>query len=135
MKEKIDYKENLWFEHLGCEGKHYLIGNPHTFPGRMWAWCPKKERTFFVSKSEMGSMSEQAESWIKGFLSGNQPSPPTNEEGDVDFDSKEYKTWSKAAELFLDTGYWWSGEVRKCENCETELLASELEDICSECQK
>ena len=85
MDNDLKYDSDLWFEHKGCEGKHYLIGNPHTFPVRMWAWCPKKETTFFVSKSQIGEMSLQTKYWIKGFLTGNQPKPPAEENEDVDF--------------------------------------------------
>lgn len=102
--ENID--EKIWFEYDGCEGRHYMIGNPHTFKGRMYAWCPKKERSFFVSKSEIIKMSVECEYWVKGFLSGNQPEPPTNSEGDVDFESKEYKAWADKVADFENSGYW-----------------------------
>lgn len=104
--EKTQYDENLWFEHKGCAGKHFLIGNPHTFPGRILAFCPKKDKTFFVSKNEIGNMSQQSDYWIKGFLIGNQPEPPTDENDDVDFGSKEYIEWTKKVKLFNETGDW-----------------------------
>lgn len=87
----MNIDEKIWFEHDGCVGNHYMIGNPHTFKGRMYAWCPKKEKSFFVSKSEILKMSVECEYWVKGFLSGNQPEPPTDSEGDVDFDQKNTK--------------------------------------------
>lgn len=102
----IKYDENLWFEHKGCKGKHYLIGNPHTFAGRMWAYCPIKDKTFFVSKTEIENMSSQSEYWIKGFLIGNQPAPPTDENDDVDYESKDYLDWTKKVEIFNETGVW-----------------------------
>lgn len=102
--ENID--EKLWFEYEVCEGKHYMIGNPHTFKGRMFAWCPKKERSFFISKSEILNMSVECEYWVKGFLCGNQPEPPTDSAGDVDFESKEYKAWTSKVEDFENSGYW-----------------------------
>ncbi|MDO1451752.1 hypothetical protein Q0590_36095 [Rhodocytophaga aerolata] len=100
------YDEKLWFFHKGCQGKHYLIGNPHTFKGRMWAWCEHKQRSFFVSKSEISECSEQTTYWIAGFLTGNEPSPPTDKEGDVNFESQEYKAWQKATQEFRQIGYW-----------------------------
>lgn len=101
-----EYDKALWFEHLGCSGKHYLIGNPHTVPGRMWAWCPKEQCTIFISKADMGKMSKSAEYWVNGFLSGNEPEPPVDEEGDIDFKSKAYKAWQRNCRQFTETGKW-----------------------------
>jgi len=106
MANKIIYDKNLWFEHEGCVGKHFLFGNPHTFPGRMWAWCPKKETSFCVSKSEIGEMSVQTSYWIKGFLIGNQPAPPTDENDNEDLEGKSYKDWLKQIDKFVKTGLW-----------------------------
>ncbi|OCA92605.1 hypothetical protein [Pseudobacillus wudalianchiensis] len=40
----IEFEKELWFELEGhCEGKHYIVGNPHTFNGRISAYCPQKE--------------------------------------------------------------------------------------------
>lgn len=39
-QEEID--EKLWIRTSGCEGLDYLVGNCHTFPGRMGAYCPRK---------------------------------------------------------------------------------------------
>lgn len=106
MTNDLIFDSDLWFEHNGCEGKHYLLGNPHTFPGRMWAWCPKKETAFCVSKSEIGEMSIQAKFWIKGFLIGNQPKPPLNKNNEVDYESQEYKDWKIKVDEFEETGLW-----------------------------
>lgn len=98
--------DNLWFYHKGCTGQHFLLGNPHTFPGRLYAWCPVRERSFYCSLQEMERMSEEARYWITGYLHGNQPEPPRDAEGDVDFESAAYQEWVKACELFLNTGNW-----------------------------
>src|SRR5579885_3193266 len=79
--EPPDYDEQLWFLQEGCDEKHFLIGNPHTFPGRMAAWCPKEQRGFCVSKSEMGECSRATRYWVEGFLRGNEPAYPTDEKG------------------------------------------------------
>ncbi len=100
------YDERLWFLHKGCDGKHYFISNPHTFPGRMLAWCPIRKTDFCVPKSEMEAISESAKYWIQGFLTGNQPNPPLDESGDVNFDSPEYKNWLIKIEEFGKTGDW-----------------------------
>lgn len=101
------FDENLWFMMENhCEGKHYLLGNPHTFKGRISAWCPQKKASFFFSKSEIGECSNEAHYWIKGFLAGNEPEPKTDENGDIDFESEEYKNWLKKVEDFRKTGIW-----------------------------
>jgi hypothetical protein len=73
--EEVELDEKLWFYHKGCEDKHYLLGNPHTHPGRMYAWCPKKKTVFCVSEVEMEDKSVESEYWIKGFLSGSEEIP------------------------------------------------------------
>ena len=107
MTDIPEIDENLWFlTKTHCEGKHFLLGNPHTFCGRFLAWCPNKEISFSVSKVEIEKLSTQSEYWIKGFLSGNEPQPPTDENNDVDFESVEYKNWLKQIEEFKKTGIW-----------------------------
>lgn len=106
MSEEIRIDENLWFYHHGCEGKHFLVSNPHTSPGRMWAWCPIKKSGFCVSKAEILESSLQTEYWVKGFLIGNQPAPPTNENEDVDLNSEPYKLWNLKVEEYEQTGNW-----------------------------
>jgi hypothetical protein len=134
MKGDLEFDENLWFSHKGCDGKHYLIGNPHTFYGRILAWCPKKETSFCVSISEIVNMSDYSKYWIDGFLRGNEPEPPTNSVGDVDFESKEYNKWGEEIELFNRTGYWYSAS-RNCEICGEEILKSEPDETCKNCKK
>lgn len=102
----LQYDEQLWFMHEGCEGKHFLIGNPHTFKGRMWAWCPIKQRTFFVSPPEMVEQSVEAKYWVDGFLHGNEPDPPKNSEGNTEFDSESYRNWQRQCEAFRSKGFW-----------------------------
>lgn len=94
----------LWFKHRGCTGLHFILGNPHTFPGRMLGWCEQKQRSFFFSKSEVEEASTEAYVWIDGFLCGNEPSAPINEDGDVDFESSEYQSWLNEMEHFRQTG-------------------------------
>ena len=136
MSSALPLNEKLWFT-MGshCAGKHYLLGNAHTFNGRMLAWCPLKEKSFYVSKTEMDDLSEEAQYWIKGFLSGNEPEPPVDDVGDMlAFDTPQYQFWLKATELFTETGYWYSGE-RQCESCGKDLLSSQIGDICDKCQQ
>ena len=98
------FKESQWFTYKGCSGRHFILGNPHTFRGRMMGWCPLKERSFFFSKSEVEEDSSEAAAWIEGFLAGNEPPPPRNGKGDVDFESAEYLAWAERAAEFRASG-------------------------------
>ncbi len=105
-KLSADIDLRLWFKHLGCTGKHYLLGNPHTVSGRMMAWCPKTERSIFVSKADIGSTSIAARYWIEGFLHGCEPAPPAGKDGPPDFESKQYKNWQRKTDAFRQSGTW-----------------------------
>lgn len=130
----IDFEKELWFEIEGhCEGKHYIFGNPHTFTGRISAYCPQKNVIFNVSLNEIINMSQESKYWIKGFLSGNEPAPPVDEEGDLLPPSdEEYINWERSIELFHKTGYWYA-EDRFCEVCEKKILYSWNKLKCDQC--
>lgn len=96
----------LWFMHAGCTGRHYLLGNAHTVPGRVLAWCPKEQRSLFVSKGDMRQMARATGFWLAGFLHGAEPPPPSGEEGPPDFASKEYARWKRATARFRESGSW-----------------------------
>jgi hypothetical protein len=98
------YNEKLWFLHQGCTGLHFVLGNPHTFPGRMLGWCVIKNRSFFFSKSSIGECSPETAAWVEGFLAGNEPPPPLNDDGDMDFESAHYKEWLAQMETFRNSG-------------------------------
>jgi hypothetical protein len=103
---KLEYDSKLWVELSHCEGKHYILGNPHTFPGRIMMWCPNKEVSFFMSKNEIQKCSKEAEYWIKGFLTGNEPEPPVGDDEMPDFESKEYSEWKDHIKEFHSKGIW-----------------------------
>ncbi len=108
MNVAPDFDEQLWFT-MGdcCPGKHYLIYNPHTFPGRMGAWCPVKRVSFCVSIAEVEECSSEARYWIEGFLKGNEPDAPMDDYGDyVLDDDPRYEQWRENVKQFSLTGYW-----------------------------
>ena len=105
MKEPI-FDKKLSFNHKGCEGPHYFLGNPHTFPGRILAWCPVKKQSFCVSKSEISNCSVEAEYWLKGFLIGNQPAPPLSNDKNPELTEKEIKNWKRKLTRFENEGTW-----------------------------
>lgn len=53
-----------------------------------------------VSLSEIDVMSPSASIWIRGFLAGNLPRPPTADDG------PELENWKVAAAHFQRTGDW-----------------------------
>lgn len=128
----IDDKK-LWFKISDCKGKHYFMGNPHTFHGRMLAWCPKKQNSFCVSKEEIIECSIESKYWIKGFICGNEPGPPKNKNNETAYETIKYKEWEKAIELFHETGFWYA-EKRVCPKCKKKRLPSEIGEFCDDCK-
>jgi hypothetical protein len=131
-----DVDARLWFLMAGCEGRHYLVdGNPHTFHGRMYFYCPPQNVYTRVSKSEIAECSDETKYFIRGFLSGNEPPPPRDDDQDLlDDGDPRFGQWRKAVDVFRDTGYWWSGDTRRCETCGSELLPSgPCDPPCLEC--
>lgn len=105
IPEDIDQK--LWFHHAGCTGRHFLLGNPHTVPGRIWAWCPVEEVSLFVSLSDIEETSPEAGYWLQGYLHGCEPGPPPEYYDDADGHlSPEYLRWKEAIAIFHQTGKW-----------------------------
>lgn len=134
--DKLDIDENLWFylKDEDCMGKHYIIGNPHTFHGRIMGFCPKKQESFYFSITEIESMSTEAEYWIKGYLSGNEPDAPIDEDGDTIFSGEEYDFWKESIQLFHRNGHWYSGDSF-CELCGKKLYNSWIGLVCENCSK
>ena len=109
MAAPPDLDRALWFEPGCCsEGQHYLHYNPHTFFGRMGAYCEAHDRTFNVSLSEIERASEESRYWIRGFLAGNEPPPPLDAEGFTidDLDDPRWDQWREAVAQFRATGAW-----------------------------
>ena len=101
-----EFDASLWFMHFGCSGRHYLLGNPHTVPGRMWSWCPRENCTHFVSLADIGRMSQASKYWGAGYLHGNEPQPPNGAGGPPDFGSSEDKRWQRNTRRFRPSGTW-----------------------------
>lgn len=140
MSKEIEYDKNLWFYHNGCEGQHYLIGNPHTHIGRMYAWCPINKTALCVSEHEMGDMSIESKYWIKGFLSGSEK----YEEDEVekykldpylDHLVKDGRKIKKVHVLYVD------GDAKLCDCCDEHktgvasirMICGDVSCICKEC--
>lgn len=97
-----DVDPELWFDTEQC-GRHYLLdGNPHTSPGRMYAYCAERGIRTRVSKGEISDCSAQTRYFVRGFLSGNEPAPP---ESDSPTEPAAL-AWNDVVARFRDTGYW-----------------------------
>jgi hypothetical protein len=75
LPDAIDRR--LWFVGERCGRRDYVYGNPHTFPGRIAAYCPHSDpryRGYNISVDEMGERSPETALWIAGYLHGNEPS-------------------------------------------------------------
>jgi hypothetical protein len=107
MTLPADIDQLLWIRTLVCEGPDYLFGNPHTFPGRMSAYCPHHQTDYSVSRSEIVDCSTEARWWVVGFLVGNEPPPPRDPDGEyVPTTDRRYRRWLDAARRFHEKGDW-----------------------------
>ncbi len=70
-----DYDPELWVILEGDESRCYLLGNAHTWPGRMVVWGEEIGRTFAASTYQVTDASDAARRWMDGFLHGNEPTP------------------------------------------------------------
>jgi hypothetical protein len=91
---------DLEFMSTHCSGWHFLVGNPHTFTGRMAAWCQDQQAEIAVSLSEMTYVSLGASFWIRGFLSGSEPPPLAA--GSLSAEA----AWERARREYRSTGEW-----------------------------
>jgi hypothetical protein len=101
-----DPDPRLWFEMTGCEGRHYLVDGTAHIRGRMYAYCPVKQIVTRVSKREIIASSDEAGYFMRGFLSGSEPPPPTDAERMIVEDQVEVDRWLRGVEARRQTGEW-----------------------------
>lgn len=81
------FDEDLYYlEECGDDKKlhkHYILGNAHTHPGRMQCYCTNQDLYICTSLCEMEQLSEKAKIWINGFLCGNEPSYPLEDNEEI----------------------------------------------------
>jgi hypothetical protein len=119
----------LWFRTKSCKGMHFFLANPHTGFGRLSAWCTEKRDSTYVSKSDIVDCSKEAAYFLKGFLSGQEPDAPIDDEGLPAFDTADYQAWLRARDLFQETGHW--GHCFKVRDvCGARLLPSNPQTAC-----
>lgn len=117
----------LWFEGSCGERDLFLTGQPHTFRGRMAAWCPLEAHGYNVSLSEMRSMSDATRYFVMGFLSGNEPSPPVDREGNTT--PQDLEAWRAATARFRRTREWFR-RWQTCSVCGAVLLPDRAAERC-----
>jgi hypothetical protein len=128
-----EFDEALWFLDEECTGKHYVLGNAHTFRGRIQAWCPTKEKSFFISSSEISECSRETKYFIRGFLAGQEPAPPVDDQGHLlPPEDEDFCAWRHATAQFRDTGLW-VDRIRFCDRCGVRLLPSTPTEACHQC--
>lgn len=102
LPEEID--PALWFpcRHDPTTRDYLYPSSWHTFPGRMGAYCAGRKVWFRASKMEIPDDAPAATKyWVRGFLAGNLPEPPSREiEGD------DLAQWNARAQAFFETGSW-----------------------------
>lgn len=127
--DQLDLDARLWFD-APCGGRDFLLaGQGHTFPGRMSAWCPDDAVSYSVSFGEMGLMSDETRYFVLGFLSGNEPGPPEDDDGNIG--PADLGAWRSATARFRRTGTW-RGRWRTCAICGCVLLPDSSADRCHE---
>lgn len=70
----VDFDRALWVEMGGERG--YIVGNAHTHRGRFLVCFPDRSEyvTMPVSLNELTAISAEARYWLRGFLTGYEPS-------------------------------------------------------------
>jgi len=109
MSAPADLDRRLWFEPGCCKDDvHFLHYNPHGDPGRMGAYCEAQDQSFSVSRSEIERCSSEAEIWVRGFLSGNEPPRPLEPDGFEinDLDDPRWERWRQGIAEFQRSGAW-----------------------------
>lgn len=96
----------LWFTSPLCGGRDYLAEvNPHTFPGRLEAFCPHESRSYSVSLADLVGASRECLIWAQAFVVGNEPDPP-NGPGIAPEDHPGHPAWKAGCLQYQKTGYW-----------------------------
>ena len=110
LSDRPDTDPDLWVEVEGTAGRCYILGNPHTFPGRFVTWSDHLGNSLYVSKGEVTSCSDDARRWIEGFLNGNEPAIAEYlgiariAADDLDDDDPGVERWRRALADFRSSG-------------------------------
>jgi hypothetical protein len=101
-----DVDPELWFYSERCHGRDYVFDSHwHTHPGRMAVFCPHSTEwpNYRISLSEMpADLPTATKYWVRGFLAGNLPRQPADDEDDT----PAMQRWREKALSFAREGYW-----------------------------
>ena len=109
MDEAPAYDERLWITRAGVDGRGYLLGNPHTYRGRMAVWFPAIDDQLYVSKCEVVDASPEAGAWIAGYLSGSEMDAHElfgPEMANAEDDDERWERWRGLLREYRETGDW-----------------------------
>ena len=73
--------------------------------------CPVKQIVTRISKYEITASSAEADYSLRGYLSGSEPAPPTDEEGLLVEDQAEVDAWLRRVKVWRQTGEWTGDET------------------------
>jgi hypothetical protein len=105
LPPEIDRRLRVRLAH--CDAPHYLVGNSHTFRGRMSAWCVALGQEISISKSDVIDAPAEAQIWIDGFLRGNEAPPPILADSVPDEVVERMEAdWDERRVRFRETGVW-----------------------------
>jgi hypothetical protein len=101
---------DLWVEVASYPGRLFIMGNPHTFTGRITGWSFDRDESFYFSKGDVTDASDAARWWLDGYLHGSEPEfeqffaldPSTL--GEIDDDDARWAEWRAALQEFRATG-------------------------------
>lgn len=85
-------------------GQVWLLGNPHTFPGRIHVRALNGD-LLSISRSEILSFGPGAAEWVDGFLAGSEPEVSTSWAASADVKHLE-RGLSRVRSNFRRTGEW-----------------------------
>jgi len=98
--------QELWVDLGGQRG--FITGSAHTFPGRFHVYVPVAGHSVTCSLSDVSVASDAAHWWLRGFLSGCEPSyleylgRPGEDYLPTD---DEYERWQVFVRRFRETGF------------------------------
>lgn len=104
------FDPELWVTAEGYDGRLFLLGNPHTHLGRMYAWSEALRVGTNISKYDITDASAAARRWIEGFLSGSEPGPAEYlgidplAEAELSDDDPGYGRWQAALVDYHESG-------------------------------
>lgn len=106
--EELD--PELWFACADHPGERDLVvGNAHTFLGRILAVCPQDDgRHYYASANAvLEDCAPATRFWVQGFLAGSEPPPPRGADGGwMPDDSAEMASWRRRIRLWRTRATW-----------------------------